>query len=287
MYGAAAVTMASAALFIAQTRAEVPTSRTRDGPTPVTMTAILVATRALPSGTVIKPGDTEWRAWPATGLNPAYFVRAPRARANFVGGIIRTAVEAGEPLTAGRLATGGSRGALAAITAPGERAVSIALTATSGVSGLIVPGDRVDVVLTYALPRPTDVGGGALEHRAAETILSNLRVLAVDQRLTAGPADAKDIHNASVEVTVKQSEILAVAADLGKLSLSLRGLESPATQFSATVDSGTLDYQVGRFLPHGRQPLPVGAKVVTRGLVLSAGPTEFHGSKANAVAAPQ
>lgn len=247
---------------------------------------VLVATRVLVTGSTVKPGDLAWRVWPVTGIDPSYIVGPQVPIERFAGNIVRREIQSGEPITAGRLAAAGAGGSLAAVTGPGKRAVSVALTPTSGVSGLIVPGDRVDVVLTYAVPQPADAsGGGNLERRAATTILSDLKVLAVDQRLAAGPAE-KDLHNASLEVTAKQSEVLALAADIGKLSLSLRSLAADGVS-TGTASGSTIDYQIGRLLPglgsRGtgvRRPRASGPRQV-------AAVTEFRGGRAAAQGTPE
>lgn len=248
---------------------------------------ILVATRTLAVGTSIKPADLAWRDWPTMAIDPSYIVRPSHSIVSFTGSVARGEIVSGEPITNGRLAVAGAGSALAAVTSPGRRAVSIGLTPTSGVSGLIVPGDRVDVVLTYALPRPADGSGNTIERRAATTILSDLRVLAIDQRLSGQATDVKEAHNASLEVTAKQSEMLALAADLGKLSLSLRSFELPAADRVTSEGSSTLDYQVGRLLPGFG---PQGSRQVSSRTARRTGApalTEFHGSKPNAAGPSQ
>jgi len=241
-------------------------------------TKILVAARTLMPGTLLTMSDLAWRDWPESALDPAY-IRAMSAKSeDFIGQIVRTEIVPGEPFTTQRLVAPGSRSALAIVMAPGSRAASISLNPTSGVSGLIIPGDRVDVVLTYVLPRPADASGDGFERRVAETILTNLRVLAVDQRLSGPQGDTKEIRNASLEVTQKQSETLALAADLGKLTLSLRGLERAPGDAVERAGGATVDKEVGRLLPNF--PSHAAGRVGPRARRPAAAPpiTEFHGS---------
>lgn len=287
LFSVAALALGGGTLLLSQGRADGRSEQAVAAAPAFAMSKILVATRSMVPGTVIKPGDVVWRDWPIVALDPAYIKRSSAAsHGDFAGSIVRVAVEPGEPMTSGRFVAAGSRGVLAAVTRPGSRAMSISVTPTSGVSGLIVPGDRVDVVLTYALPRPADGAGGGIDRRAATTILSDLRVLAVDQRLAAAPADGKDIRNASLEVTAKQSEILALAADLGKLSLSLRSLERAAVEPTADSVSGTLDYQVARYLP-GLGAAPAPRRAAARRVEAVSLPAEFHGGKPNGAVATQ
>ena len=249
---------------------------------PVAAQPILVAARAVAAGAMVKSGDLVWRDWPTSGIDPAYIRRTGNDNlAAYTARVARTDIQSGEPISLARLAVRGAGGGLAAVTSPGQRAISVAVTPTSGISGLIVPGDRVDVILTYALPRgPDPSAGSGVERRAATTILSDLKVLAVDQYLSGRPAEGKAFQNVSLEVTVKQSEMLALAADLGKLSLSLLSSGTIADVGKATAGTSTIDYQVGRLLPSfgGRAPGPP-RKV--RGARLTQAVTEFHGNKRN------
>lgn len=249
----------------------------RAAPVPASM--VLVAARSLPEGSSIVAGDLAWRPWPRGGIDARYIIGGKTDLGTFTGHIVRSPMFAGEPVTLDRLPAPGGRSALALVTRPGLRAVSVAVTPTTGVSGLVMPGDHVDVVLTYILPRATDVAGG-VDRRAATTILTDLRVLAVDQRLAASPGDIKDVHNTSLEVTAKQSETLALAADLGKLSLSLRSLQ-PGDQSPEPVTGSTLDYQVEPLLPRAAAAAAAAAR---KHAIFHApsGVSEFHGGKAAA-----
>ena len=270
IFGGLALTMAGATLFVGQGLLQSDRTAAAD----VTSRHVLVAVRPLPVGSAIVAGDLAWRAWPNAGLDPAYIISGTATLGSFTGHIVRSAMHAGEPVTLDRVPAAGARGALALVTRPGMRAVSIALTPTTGVSGLIMPGDHVDIVLTYVLPRAADASGA--DRRAATTILTDLRVLAIDQRLTATPDDAKEIHNASLEVSPKQSETLALAADLGKLSLSLRSLQSAGTADPASGGS-TLDYQVGPLLQRAAPPAAPRPARAVRSPRAATPITEFRG----------
>lgn len=289
LFGTAALALGGGTIFLAQNllrdRANIA-ARSDAGVQPVATTKILVAVKALPLGSSVKTDDLAWREWPATMLDPGYIRETPGRPQTFIGHIVRTEIVAGEPITAQRLVAPGARGTLAVIMQPGRRAVSINLNPTTSVSGLILPGDRVDVVLTYLIPRPTNAtGGSGIDHHAADTILSDVLVLAVDQRVSNTPTDVKEIHNASLEVTAKQSETLALAADLGKLSLSLRGIER-AGDAALAASSGTIDFQIAHLLPglsaasasrvEGRRQAPAPTPKPAPTLV------EFHGGTPNA-----
>ena len=200
-------------------------------PPPFHGVEVLVATRALAAGVPIAPTDVGWRAWPAGSVDPAYLRRGDKA-AGVAGQVSRVAYAPGQPLSRDTLARQGEAGTLALVMAPGMRAVSLAVNAASAVSGLIMPGDRVDIVLTHSLPRAPDA---TFDHHAAITLVRDRRVLAIEQRLGSKTTDATatmgvaanpiEPRTASIEVEPREAEMLALGSDLGKLSLVLRPLQ--------------------------------------------------------------
>jgi pilus assembly protein CpaB len=183
---------------------------------------VLVAKRDLPVGTFLRPEHLRWQAWPEASLSPAYAVEGKKKLEDFVGSVVRLPIASGEPITDGRVVSPGNSGFLAAVLRPGYRAVSVPVTVTSGISGFVFPGDHVDVLLTHNLPQPVD---GGLERRAGLTVLRDIRVLALDQRVDVKPGENAVPRTATIEVTPKQSEVVAVVVEMGKLSLSLRSLQ--------------------------------------------------------------
>jgi pilus assembly protein CpaB len=186
---------------------------------------VLVAREKLQAGSFVKPEHMRWQAWPEATLAPAYVVKGKGDKGDmnsFVGAVVRHSIAPGEPVTAGRVVMPGDRGFLAAVLAPGMRAVSVSINAETGISGLVFPGDRVDLILAHAI-RTQNTEGGAIR-RASETVLTDVRVIAIDQSTrehNEKPAVAKTV---TFEVTPKQAEVIAIASEIGKLSLSLRSL---------------------------------------------------------------
>ncbi len=216
--------------------------------------SVLVARVAIARGQILKPGDFAWQPWPETGVNPAYIQAGTKPIEAFAGWVARDPIGKGDPITETKIVAPGSRGFLAAALGSGMRAVSVPVTATSGISGFVFPGDQVDILITQTLP----ITGGkadAVQHKASETVLHDVRVIAVDQKLDKG-GEAVVAHNVTLEVTPKQSEMIAVATEMGKLSLSLRSLAaSPSEEVTADSlgngDTGThtLDSDVSQLLP--------------------------------------
>jgi pilus assembly protein CpaB len=183
---------------------------------------VLVAKRELPIGTFLRPEHLRWQTWPQASLSPAYAVEGKKKIEDFVGSVVRLPVSEGEPITDGRVVSPGTSGFLAAVLRPGYRAVSVPVTMTSAISGFVFPGDHVDVLMTHNLPMPVD---GGLERRAGGTVLRDIRVLALDQKVDVKPSEAAVPRTATIEVTPKQSEIVTLVVEMGKLSLSLRSLQ--------------------------------------------------------------
>jgi pilus assembly protein CpaB len=198
---------------------------------------VLVAKGAITRGQILKPQDFSWQVWPEGGIDKNYIQVGTRTAESFTGWVARDPFAAGEPISDAKIVSPGSRGFLAAVLRPGMRAISVPVTATSGISGFVFPGDQVDMLITHRL-----TGHGETQHEAAETVLQDVRVIGIDQKLDSKTGEALVAHTATLEVTPKQSEMIAVAAEIGKLSLSLRSLAANQNEKSPT-DSATGDAQ--------------------------------------------
>lgn len=194
---------------------------------------ILVATRDLPVGTLLKADDFEARTWPEEGMNAAYFSSKGEGK-SVVGHVVRYDIATGEPLTRTSLVAQGSRGFLAAALTPGMRAATVQVSPTSGVGGFIFAGDRVDVILTHEI---------SSDRQVAETVLQNVRVLGIDQRSTKDDQAVRLAKTVTLEVTPKMAEKIAILPKLGSLTLALRSLaadvDPDADLASRPVDSAT------------------------------------------------
>jgi pilus assembly protein CpaB len=234
--------------------------------------SVLVARTAIRRGEILRPYDLVWQAWPAGDIDKAYLVEGgSRKPDGFAGWVAINPFAKGEPITLEKIIAPGDRGFLAAVLQPGMRAISVPVTVTSGVSGFVFPGDRVDLLLTYAVPPRGDAEKDRTrpyEHRATATVLRNLRVIAIDQKLQAKPGEAVVAHTATFEVTPKQAEGIALSSEIGKLSLSLHSLVADPSAASgdspiASAATYTLDTEITPLLPKANggsgppQTLPV------------------------------
>jgi pilus assembly protein CpaB len=204
-------------------------------------TRILVAATGLPAGSVLDAQSVRWQAWPEGVSTAGYLVEGAFQPDRLAGAIVRTGIDAGEPITSSRIALPGDRGTMATVLDPGYRAVTVNVTAASGVAGFVAAGDRVDVVLTRSLGAP----GGHDQNMVSETVLTNVRVLAMDQKAAGAKKDTIVPQTATLEVTPKGAEVVALAGELGKLSLSLRSLADTSAPEPARVVTRTASVDGG------------------------------------------
>lgn len=208
---------------------------------------VLVATRSLPVGTIIDAEAFRYQPWPEGLVQDAYFIKGKPGTdlKELLGTVVRTEVTAGQPITQGTLVKPGERGFLAAALGPGMRAVTVGVNMTSGVAGFVFPGDRVDIVLTQEV---TGEGEGP-PLKVSETILRNVRILAVDQRMQGTDESGKPVMAATqtvtMEVTPRIAEKIAVAQAVGRLSLSLRSLADNTAELEQAIASGQIDVPDG------------------------------------------
>ncbi|WP_017670114.1 Flp pilus assembly protein CpaB [Blastomonas sp. AAP53] len=205
---------------------------------------VLVANRSLPVGTIITPDSVAFQPWPSELVSNAYFLEAESKIDSLLGTVVRNPVTAGQPVTQGSLVKPGDRGFLAAALGPGMRAVTVPVSARTGVAGFVFPGDRVDLVLTQSVS-----GDEGPSLNASETIIRNLRVLATDQRVNAENAEGKTeviaFTTVTVEATPKLAEKIAVAQTIGTLSLSLRSIADNEAELERSMAAGDIKLPEG------------------------------------------
>ncbi len=234
---------------------------------------VLVAQRALPVGTIITADSVSFQLWPKEMVQDAYFIDGEADMNKLLGTVVRYPITAGQPVTQGALVAPGDRGFLAAALGPGMRAVTIPVSAKTGVGGFIFPGDHVDLMLTQTVSGQGD--GPPL--KATETILRNVRVLATDQTTNTVVEDGKTVvrsfRTVTLEVTPKIAEKIAVAQTIGTLSLTLRSLADNQSELDQAIASGSVKVPAGatkdqeaKFLAQAmNRPVDGGTTFVTGG----------------------
>ena len=209
---------------------------------PEARTQILVAKKAIGMGERLSPASVEWQDWPQGAIRPEYITIAatPNAVPEMTGAVARYEMFPGEPIREQKLARA-TQGYLSAVLSPGMRGVSVSVNADSASGGFVVPNDHVDVVLTH----PTAQG------QSSDTILHNVRVLAINTRLgetgTTGaptdPANQKaevflDHAIATLELDSRQADVIINAASTGKLALVVRAM-TDAGEIAKTEERAT------------------------------------------------
>ncbi len=208
---------------------------------------VLVARKPLAAGMIIDQESLAYQPWPQELIESAYYIEGAGASPqSLIGTVVRYPVTAGQPVTRGALIGPEDRGFLAAALGPGMRAIAIGVTAQTAVAGFIFPGDHVDVVLT----QDNIVGGGdGPPLKASETIVRNVRVLATDQNISGKDDDGKPLikaaENVTVEVTPQIAEKIAIAQQMGTLSLVLRSLADNESELERAVASGDVKLASG------------------------------------------
>jgi pilus assembly protein CpaB len=181
---------------------------------------VLVAARQLNAGSLLKPDDLMGAEVTDDDPKPGAWSDTQVGRSELVGAMIRRSLAPREVVMPTDVMRPGDHGFLAAVLGAGERAISVGVDAVSGNSGLIWPGDHVDLILTQALDASFAPPGRRI---AGETVLHNVRVIAIDQDLVRGGGNsAKENSNnrtVTLEVSPIEAERVSVAVRLGKLSL--------------------------------------------------------------------
>jgi pilus assembly protein CpaB len=186
---------------------------------------VLVAKSDIGLGQTVAPEDMQWQTWPAATASSTFIRRneRPDATTQIAGSIARAPFIAGEPVREAKLVRANGSGFMAAILPTGMRAISTEISPETGAGGFILPNDRVDVILSKR--EKNSARPNAPEVVNSEIILSNVRVLAIDQ----APKE-KDGQNAVVGKTVtlelrpEQAETLSRARQTGTLALALRSI---------------------------------------------------------------
>jgi pilus assembly protein CpaB len=185
---------------------------------------ILVAKVDIGLGQSVKPDDLQWQAWPASTASSGFISRANKADAikEITGSIARSPFIAGEPIRDQKLVKADGSGFMAAILPQGYRAVSTEISPETGAGGFILPNDRVDVLLTK---RDKSPDGKSPDVAVSEVILSNIRVLAIDQAPKEKEGSSALVgRTVTLELKPEQTELLARSRQSGSLSLALRSI---------------------------------------------------------------
>jgi pilus assembly protein CpaB len=201
-------------------------------------TDVLVAKSDLTRGQLVQESDIGWQTWPAAAANSSFIKKSedPDAPKKFVGAIVRVGMVSGDPIRGPYVVMAKGSGFMAAVLPPGMRASAIDISPETSAGGFILPDDRVDVVLTRRDKAAEKQTG--IEKFTSDTILSNIRVLAIDQTIE-DKAGVKTVlgKTATLELTEPQAEVLNLSHQIGTISLTLRSIRDSETSAEGVGDT--------------------------------------------------
>ena len=218
---AIAFAAAGGAAIIAKRLSAPPPAQTIEITREVGATEVLVASKPIRLGDSVRSSDLKWQAWPKNATSAGYVLksRQPKAVSQLSGSIARAPFLEGEPIKDQKLIKASEGGVMAAILPSGMRAISTPIREETAAGGFILPNDRVDVIVSRR------VRTSRREEHVSETVLRNVRVLAIGQIIEQ--KDGKKVANgktATLELAPRQAETIALARSMGEISLSLRSL---------------------------------------------------------------
>jgi pilus assembly protein CpaB len=202
------------------------------------MVSLLAAARDIPAGSLLKPADLTSKQVPEAAIPADATMDTEDGRRALFGAMVRRSMVAGDVLRAADFLRPGDHGFLAAVLKGDTRAVTVGVDAISGTAGLIWPGDRVDLILTQTIANPSLPIG---RRTVAETVVSDARVIAIDQRMVEGAANSSptpEARTVTLEVSTNDAQAVQVAVRLGRLSLSVRPADG-TTEASAHGQTAT------------------------------------------------
>ena len=223
---------------------------------------VFVPAQELAAGTIIGRDNLTLMEITESAMNSQMIEADAAGEAFLAGSVARQVLPQGVPIARSATVQPGDRGFLAAVLPRGMRAVTIPVSDVAGLNGLALPGDRVDILLTYSI---AGSGGAGPAIRASETVLDNVRVLALDQRL--GPVKSDEVKGkkpdatpvaktATLEVSPRDAEILALAGDMGTLSMALNSVrdgDEAGERTKAAANAGGAKFDLAaRSLPPRR-----------------------------------
>ncbi len=202
----------------------------------VPRTSVLTAAHLVRAGSLLRPEDIASVDVPTESVTSGARIDTPGSRSELFGAMVRHTLLAEQQIIPADIMRPGDHGFLAAVLEPGMRAVTVAVDAVSGTAGLIWPGDHVDMILTQSLDDP---GVGSSHRISAETVLSDVRVIAIDQQILQGAtgSQVQPARTVTLEVAPGDAEKVSVAERLGHLSLTIRSLDLEADNAASTAPS--------------------------------------------------
>jgi pilus assembly protein CpaB len=221
---------------------------------------VLVAAKDIMPGAVLTKEDVRWEPWPETLIDERFVVQpvqvenqpaATDPQQEFIDRIAKRAIMQGEPMTPSMVIKQGDSSVTAANLTPGYRAITINVAPAQGVAGLVLPNDKVDILMNVSVRDLVGLEGwkDVVLRYSTETIMRNVRVVAINQKLAHDPKEgvAEPGNLVTLEVSPEQAEKLQVAQQVGQLTLTLRSMV-PGMNENDKNQTFTMDIRASRAL---------------------------------------
>jgi len=244
---AVALVLGAFAVFLANSYFSGLERRNEQVAEDLSLVPVVAARVPLAYGDALTPEKLRIVQWPAASVPPGAFKDIRQVTADPQGArVALRPIEAGVPVLAPMLTGPGGRAVISATLPIDKRAVAIRVNDVSGVAGFILPGDSVDVLLTR---QPMNADGR--DEQITDTIVENVRVVAADQNASDASKDPQVSKTVTLEVDPEQAQKLALAGQIGQLSLALRNAANREAAEARTVGIADLS-PGGAYAPPSR-----------------------------------
>ncbi|MES2907419.1 MAG: Flp pilus assembly protein CpaB [Pseudomonadota bacterium] len=197
---------------------------------------ILVVTKPVDIGGLLTDKNLAWKPWPRDSVGKFYITKAasPKAMEEYKGAVSRYPLIAGDPVNTARVYKDKEGGVMSALLPQGMRGIALPISPETGVGGFVLPNDRVDILLTRKQRNAT-----GSDNSVSETILSSIRVMAIDQTIQEKDGEKVVVgRTATLEISPRDAETLAMAKQMGEISLALRSLSDSKKKDDGADASG-------------------------------------------------
>ncbi len=267
-----ALLLAGAAVFLARNwlEGQIQQANVVERQAPIPITTVVVAAAKLEFGTGILREHLREVDWPAGAVPQGSFRTIEDVISEDDVRVALRSIEINEPILPSKVSGLGGRASLSTLISRGMRATTIRVNDVNGVAGFVLPGDRVDILLTRERSTAQDL--------STDVLLQNVRVLGIDQDANDNREQPAVVKAVTLEVTTEQAQKLTLAQRLGVLSLALRNIANTEAEKSETITSR--DLLIGEAIK-SPEPTDEEGKVVakkerkkTRGVVVTTAPTQ-------------
>jgi pilus assembly protein CpaB len=249
-----ALLLAGAAVYLARGWLESQVPQAAEEQPQIALTKVVVATTTLYFGNTIRSEHVRLVDWPADALPPGSFQSVDELLGEAEERVVLRGMEVNEPVLKSKVSGFGGRASLSSVIAPEMRATTIRVNDVNGVAGFVLPGDRVDILLTRDPTAGGRRGGG--QNLITDVLLQNIKVLGIDQQASEEVDKPAVVKAVTLEITQFQAQKLVLAQQVGFLSLALRNMINVEAETVRTVTLNDLRVGEANLSPNPDGTLP-------------------------------